>query len=118
MKVPNDEELATRISPESCVAARKDRGEALTGERVGWVLSRERKEPAGDRRCLRGADAVKEGGRQHPTCRYREAWRDPARSETPSMHGRTVHGNREIPRSPSGHIADGRARKSKDVRWR
>ena len=32
-----------KVGPESCVAVREGRGEALTGQRVGWVLSRERK---------------------------------------------------------------------------
>jgi hypothetical protein len=41
MKEPYTEDLASRGGPESCVGARKDVGEALTGERIGEVLSRE-----------------------------------------------------------------------------
>lgn len=41
MKVPHNEGIASHIDPESCVDARKDIGEALTGERMGQVLSRE-----------------------------------------------------------------------------
>jgi hypothetical protein len=41
MKIPYDEGLASRIGPESCVARRKAGDEALTGESVGRVLSRE-----------------------------------------------------------------------------
>jgi len=41
MKEPHDEGLASHIVSESCAAARKGDGEALTGGRVGRVLSRE-----------------------------------------------------------------------------
>ncbi len=40
MKVPYTEDPASHGDPESCVGARKDVGEALTGERIGEVLSR------------------------------------------------------------------------------
>ena len=40
MKEPHIEGLATHDDPESCAAIRKEGGEALTGVRVGWVLSR------------------------------------------------------------------------------
>jgi hypothetical protein len=91
MKVPYGEGLATRAGPESCAWSRKRRGEALTGERVGRVLSREIHEP------LRGADVVGDGGRPHRVRRQRETHPDPARSESPSTHVGTSHGNREIP---------------------
>ena len=42
MKVSYDEGLASHIDPESCVCGRKVTSEALTGERMGQVLSRER----------------------------------------------------------------------------
>ena len=41
MKVPNDEEIADHIVPESCVAYREVRREALTGVHIGQPLSRE-----------------------------------------------------------------------------
>jgi hypothetical protein len=41
MKEPDGEGIASRTDSESCVVVRKDAGEALTGERVGRVLSRE-----------------------------------------------------------------------------
>lgn len=41
MKEPHIEGVATHDGPESCVDARKGVGEALTGVRVGEVLSRE-----------------------------------------------------------------------------
>ena len=101
--------LATRIGPKSCVVAREGRGEALTGVRAGRVLSRER-------RFLRGADAVGEGGRPHPEHRNREMPGDPARSETPCMYGSTSRENREIPCPPAADGVAGRVGKSKDSR--
>ena len=101
--------LAAHSGPESCVVAREGRGEALTGGRVGRVLSRERK-------LLRGADAVGESGRPHSSHRYREMRRGPARSETPCMYGNTSRENREIPCPPAADGVVGRVGKSKDMR--
>jgi RNA-directed DNA polymerase len=41
MRESYGEGLATHTGPESCIVVRKDAGEALTGVRVGRVLSRE-----------------------------------------------------------------------------
>ena len=41
MKVSNVKGLANRDGPESCDEWSNPRGEALTGESAGWVLSRE-----------------------------------------------------------------------------
>src|ERR1700675_5005032 len=101
--------VATHIGPESCGAARKSGVEALTGERAGRVFSRVRT-------FLRDADAVGESGRPHRVRRYREVCQSPARSETPSTHVSTSHGNREIPSPPRAAVAVGRVGKSKDVR--
>ena len=103
------EGVATHTGPESCVAAREGRDEALTGERAGRVFSRERT-------VLRDADAVEEGGRPHPARRHRKTRRSPARSETPRMSGHTLRENRESPWSPVADGAAGRIGKSKDVR--
>jgi RNA-directed DNA polymerase len=103
------EGLATHTGPESCVAAREGGREALTGVRAGRVFSRERK-------LLRDADAVEEGGRPHPERRHRQTLRSPARSETPCMPGHTSRENRESPWSPVADGAVGRIGKSKDVR--
>ena len=51
MKVPDNKEVANHVVPESCVAHREVRREALTGERTGQPLSRESFK-------VRGADAV------------------------------------------------------------
>jgi hypothetical protein len=114
MKESYGEGPASHTGPESCAAAREGRGEALTGGRAGRVLSREIHAPSRERRVLQDADAVKVSGRPRSTRRDGEARRDPARSETPSTHGRTSHGNREIPRSPVS--TTGRIGKSKDER--
>jgi hypothetical protein len=104
------EGVATHTGPESCAVDREVGGEALTGVRAGRVLSRE---SFGQ---LRGADVVVTGGRPHRSHRFREMREDPARSETPSTHGSTSHGNREIPRPPAARGAAGRIGKSKDAR--
>ena len=41
MQVHRDEDVASRIGPESCAGPREGVGEALTGERAGQPLSRE-----------------------------------------------------------------------------
>jgi hypothetical protein len=108
VRVQDSEGVANHADPESCAVARKDEGEALTGVRVGRVLSRERRSRSGcPHRVARG--------KQHPTRRYRKARRDPARSETPRMHGGTLRGNREVPRPPAAEGAAGRIGKSEDV---
>jgi hypothetical protein len=109
MKESYGEGLATHAGPESCGVARESSVEALTGVHAGRVFSRESK-------CLRGADAVRRGGRPHPFHRHREMEWDPARSETLRMRGNTSRGNREIPGSPAADGAVGRDGKSKDTR--
>ena len=109
MKKSYECELATHIGPESCGAARKGGVEALTGERAGRVLSRERN-------VLRDADAVRRSGRPHRVHRYREVCQSPARSETPCTCADTSRGNREVPGLPRAAVALGRIGKSKDVR--
>jgi hypothetical protein len=109
MKESYGEGLATHTGPESCGATRECGVEALTGVRAGRVFSREST-------ILRGADAVRRGGRLHSEHRYGEVQWDPARSETPSTYGNTSCENREILCSPTADGAVGRVAKSKDVR--
>jgi RNA-directed DNA polymerase len=97
-------DVATRIGPESCGAARESSVEALTGERVSRETS------------LRDADALGACGRPHRVHRYREVRQSPARSETLCTYGSTSRGNREIPCSPKAVVVLGRVGKSKDVR--
>ena len=108
MKVSRSEGL-THTGLESCVAVPEGGDEELTGEGAGRVFSRETT-------ILRDADAVKGSGRQHRARRYREVHPGPARSETPSTHGSTLRGNREIPALPRRTSGLGRIGKSEDVR--
>src|SRR5712692_7956875 len=116
MKESYGEGVAIHTGPESCVAIRKDGGEALTGGSAGRVLSREIRWPVAQPRVLRGADALGGSGRPHRARRQREARPAPARSETPCMHGHTADGNREVPRSSPVEGTGGRIGKSKDTR--
>ena len=103
------EGLATHTDPESCGVVCKGGVEALTGERAGRVLSRERTS-------LRDADAVGGSGRRYPRHRHREMPWSPARSETPCMYGHTSRENRESSGLPVADGAAGRVGKSKDTR--
>ena len=116
MKVSYVEGVANHNGLESCVSVRKDEGKALIEERTGRVLSREMHALSRKRQELREADAVVVGGRQHRVQRYRKVHQDPARSQTPSMYGKTLRGNREIPRAPEVERAAGRIGKSNDIR--
>ena len=108
MKVSNVKGLANRDGPESCVAWSNPRGEALTGESAGWVLSREIDS-------VRDADPVRRRGRPQSALRLgKECWY-PARSETPGMHGSNLRENREILRSPQP-VGWGRIENSNEVR--
>jgi len=114
MEVSYSEGLANHAGPESCVGVRKDAGEALTGVRTGWVLSREiHAPPRGG--LLRGADAVEKSGRQHSRRRSGETLRNPARSQTPGMYASTSRGNREIPLASAIARWAERIGKSKDL---
>ena len=110
MKVSNVKGLANHDDPESCGGARKSDGEALTGERAGWVLSREIN-------LYRDADPVGERGRPQPTVRSGKARWYPARSEAPGMYGSNLRENREVLRPPKSEATGlGRIEKSKDAR--
>ena len=100
--------LANHNGPESCVEWGDSLGEALTGVRAGWVLSREINS-------VRDADLLMRWGRRQPAGREgKDRWY-PARSKTPGMHGNNLRENREILRPPK--LARlGRIVKSKDVR--
>jgi len=99
VKVQYREGVATHSGPESCVVASEGRGEALTGESVSRVLSREIRIPRSPQgsAAVRGATAVRWSERQHRQHRNREVLPDPGRSETPSARRSFSRGNREIP---------------------
>ena len=88
MKESNNEELATHIDPELCIADCKVCGKALTGAHMGWVLSLVKIV----NQC---ADAVSLSGMQHIIHRYCEMYCGTAWSETPGTYGNTLYGSRE-----------------------
>ena len=108
MKVSDIEVLTRHDGPESCGGARECAVEALTGERVGWVSSREKKRNP-------GADLVGRLGRQQYRWRFGEAAVYSARSEAPCMHVSNLRENREILRS-SGYAHPERVVKPKGIR--
>ncbi len=111
MKVLYGEGVATHTGPESCGDVCEGMAEALTGDCVGQVLSRERL-------VLQDADDVNNYGRQHSPLRYRKRWTDPAWSETLGMHISFSHGNREIPQPTPENGAGVRVENPKGARRR
>ncbi len=109
MKVPYGKGVAIHTGPESCGDVCEGMAEALTGDCVGQVLSRERL-------VLQDADDVNKFGRQHSPLRYRERWADPAWSETMGMHISLSHGNREIPPLTPGNGTGVRVENPKGAR--
>ena len=92
MQEPYNEGLASHIGPESCGCVGNGTSEALTGVHAGRVLSR-----VSLYLVDRSADAVESDGKQHWRCRYRQAYSDSARSETPCTYGSSSHRNWDIP---------------------
>jgi len=109
MKESHVEGVANHDDPEPCAGVRKGDGEASAGARAGRVLSREILQ-------FQGADAVKGSGRQHGSCRKREAWAGPARSQTPRTRGNFLRENREVPRSPAEMVRRVASRRPEAVR--
>ena len=83
------EGLATRGGPESCVAFRKGRGEALTGARVGRAI-----EPRNHQFGVPTPSPWWKATRPVALC---ESLAGPARSENHGMYGTSKRENREIP---------------------
>jgi hypothetical protein len=94
MQEPHSEEIATHTGPESCVVIRKGKDKALTGVRIGWVLSREIRfiaegrffgtpTPSGWRKATLDGSISRDASR-------------PASLETPRMCGDTLVGNQEV----------------------
>ena len=97
------EGLATHDDPESCVGVCEGVGEALTGARAGRAI-----EPRNQG--VRGADAVKQAGRQHRWRRYARAVRGPRAVGEP-VHVRNLHA-REPGDPMIARRCDGRAGRS------
>jgi hypothetical protein len=106
VQVPYDEGRANHIGPESCVSDREVRGEALTGEAMGQVLSHVTK-------IVRDADAfrVAEGNTAgcaiagaRPVPRGLRPWHvaDTSRAGTGRSHGWPSEKGRSAPGRPEG----------------
>jgi hypothetical protein len=94
VKVHYSEDLASHTGPEPCAVSREGRGEASAGERVGWPSSHE----SGVSRvptALPIWKATRTAASSRATAR-------PGVVRDPSMHGRSLSGNREISGPPSG----------------
>ena len=128
MKEPYGEGVATHTGPESCVVARKGEGEALTGARAGWVLSREimpRCEAMGPSGCRRRGDKRKATPSASPSQDARGpcAVRDPAHARKHSAREpgdpASVCGSSEAQTasgSPRTHADDARTREVGQLR--
>jgi hypothetical protein len=107
MKESYSEGLANHTGLRSYAGGRKAAGGTLIEVRAGRVLSREIAQGN------RGADGVLEYGRRYRLQRMLMMQKNPARSETPGMHGNIRNGNWEILRSS---VKTDRVGKSKDAR--
>ena len=105
MQVSYDEGVAIHIGPESCAVAREGFGEALTGERIGQPLSRERflfwvPTPCRSWKATRLGASSRAFGR-------------PGVVRDPGMCRRSLHGNREISRSTVRQLSSVRIGKAR-----
>ena len=88
MEIHYDEYLASHVGPEPCILFCAGQGEASAGDRAGWPLSRESvlsRVPTG----LPTWKATRIAAQSRATVR-------PGVVRDPSMHGRSLDGNREI----------------------
>jgi len=109
MKESHRKGVATHPGPESCIAAREDRGEALTGVHAGQVLSHETQITPGCRRRQRRRKAI-------PPMPLTRGTGGPRVVVDPEHARIRLAGSWEILRSPTARGAVGRTRKSKDAR--
>ena len=100
MQVPHDEDLASHIGPEPWVVFREGQDEASAGVRAGWPLSHE----SGFSRVPTALPIWKA---TRPAALSQAVGR-PGVVRDPSMHGRSMPGNREIS-CPPGGVAHRRA---------
>lgn len=110
MKESHVEGLANHNGPELCGGGGNTAAEALAGVRAGTVLSLE----IGTR--VPGVDRLFVPGRQHVVCRRRQGTRRPAGSETRSMRGNNLGGNREPLQLSPEYCAGDRTVNSKEIR--
>ena len=98
MKESYREGIANRPGPEPCEGSRKAALEALDRGicRLGIELRN---------RAVRGADRVRQPGRQQCGVRQAQVRRGPAESKTPSMRRNSMRENRETPSPPASSVA-------------
>jgi len=82
------EGVATHTVPEPCAVSREGLGEASVGERAGWPSSRER--------ALSRVPTVLPNWKATRTAALSQVAARPGVVRDPSMHGRSLCGNREI----------------------
>jgi hypothetical protein len=88
VKVLYDEDLASHIAPEPCVLSREGQCEASAGDRAGWPSSRER--------AFSRVPTVLPDWKATRTAASSRATVRPGVVRDPSMHGRSLSGNREV----------------------
>ena len=81
MKELYNEGIANHIGPESCAGGGNVMGEALTGVHAGWVLSRERFNGPGRRRCWQGRKTISATSLRRDVSRAPRGRRPHARKE-------------------------------------
>ena len=104
MKESYGEGTASHPGPEPCEGSRKATLEAL--DRGICRLGIELRNLA-----IRGADGVRQYGRQQRADATTRARRDPAESKTPCMQRNSMRENRETPPSPASSGRVGRRRR-------
>ena len=101
MKEPYRKGIANRPDPESCAGGGNIAGEALTGAHAGQPLNSEI--------TLIGVPTSSSEGEGHTTnSDYRKLSADAAESQTLSMCGNSMHGNRETLETPPPDGGGGR----------
>ena len=105
MKEPHRKGVAIRSNPESCTGGGNIAGEALTGAHAGQPLSSEISSI--------GVTTLSPKGEGHTADSVsRELSTDAAESETLSMRGNSMHGNREPLETPTPNGGGGRSVKA------
>ncbi len=105
MKEPHRKGIANRSNPESCAGGGNIAGEALTGAHAG--------QPSSSEITSIGVPTLSSEGEGHTADSVtRELSLDAAESETLSMRGNSMHGNRETLEAPLPDGGRGRSEKA------
>jgi hypothetical protein len=105
MKEPHRKGVANRSNPESCAGGGNTAGEALTGAHAG--------QPSNSEITSIGVPNSSSEGEGHTANSVqRELFSDAAESETLSMCGNSMHGNRETLETPAPDGGGGRSEKA------